>query len=87
VSVTGAQGVYGQSLYSASIERIALRGTELEASIKKMNILTNRVFLNQMMEMPVPGKVSKGCLNPYLRRLEFIQEPSYKVRNITIGDF
>lgn len=84
---SGAQGVYAQSFYSATLERQIIKTLPVYNDIVSLNAHFERPWLNQLIDckkindkIPVPD-------TPYIRRLSVIPEKAHKHRIIVISDF
>jgi hypothetical protein len=92
IHCTGSNGIFGQSFYSIPFERMVLateQHTDLRKSITRLNLLTARGFLNELLlddrfnqKVPIADIETK-----YMRKLSVIKEPGNKNRIVCIADF
>lgn len=87
VYASGAQGVYTQAFYSASLERQVLMDSPIKGAIKRLNDHFKRSWLNRLIDMPMIQEKVPVPETSYLRRLSVLPEKAHKHRIIVLSDF
>lgn len=84
---SGAQGVYAQSFYSASLERQIIKILPVYNHIVGLNTHFQRTWLNQLIDSNMDNSKIPVPESPFIRRLSVIPEKAHKHRIIVISDF